>query len=72
METSLQGTVPLEMGKGCAVTPAQFQAEVAVGNTGAGMNLVLPRYLLLGAADERTRQDTHSKANEQVFIFSGV
>lgn len=39
METFFQGTVPLEMGKGCAVTPAQFQAEVSVGNIGAGMAL---------------------------------
>lgn len=39
METSLQGTVPLEMGKGCAVSLAEFQAEVAVGNIGAGIDL---------------------------------
>lgn len=39
VETPLQGTVPLEMGKGCAVTPAQLQAELAVGNIGAGMDL---------------------------------
>lgn len=38
-ETSLQGTVPLEMGRGCAVPPAQFQAEVAVGNIDAGIDL---------------------------------
>jgi len=67
--TLSQGTMPLEMGRGCAVKPDQFQAEVAVGNRGAGMHLCTAKLPLLGAADERTRPD---EANEQVFIVSGV
>lgn len=39
MEKSLQGTVPLGMGKGSAVSATQSEAEVKVGNIGAGINL---------------------------------